>query len=103
MSQNLETSRRPSVVEAQGAVRAFLSASLPDVRRVDITRIAPLNVGEITWEAEADVWQPNPRLAALQIETSRPVLDQSRYLVQLDALLNVLAYELEGSADKRTL
>ena len=93
MSQNLETSRRPSVAEAQGAVRSFLTASLPDARRVDVTRIAPLNLGEISWEAEADVWQPSPALAALELHTARPVLDHSRYLVQLDALLNVLAYE----------
>ncbi len=77
--------------------RQFLATALPDVQRVDVTKVAPATLGEAGWEAEADVWQPNPTLKSLGLATGRPVLDHSRYLVRLDALLNVLEYELEGA------
>ena len=71
------------------------TAALSDVQRVDITKVAPITSGEATWEAEAEVWQPNATLKTLGLETGRPVLDHSHYLIRLDALLNVLEYELE--------
>jgi hypothetical protein len=91
---------QPAISDAQGAVRHFLEGTLPEVRRVDITRMAPVDSGDAAWEAEAEVWQPNATLATLGIQTQRPVLDHQRYLLRLDALLNVLAYELEGSASR---
>ena len=75
--------------------RSFLAAALSDVERVDVTKVAPIASGEATWEAEAEVWQPNATLKTLGLETGRPVLDHSHYLIRLDALLNVLEYELE--------
>jgi hypothetical protein len=96
MSQEVECPRPAGLAEAQTAARSFLAGALPEVRRVDITRIGPGAGGEAAWEAEAEVWQPNPALEALGIRTERPVLDHSHYLLRLDALLNVLAYELEG-------
>jgi hypothetical protein len=90
-----ETGRR-TIMDAQISVRRFLESTLPEVRRVDVTRIATVDAGEAAWEAEAEVWQPNPTLKTLGIQTQRPVLDHQRYLLRLDALLNVLAYELEG-------
>ncbi len=92
---NHDQARRSNVAEAQAVTREFLNGALPDVRRIDVTKVAPVTSGEATWEAEAEVWQPNPTLESLGIETGRPVLDHSRYLVRLDALLNVLEYELE--------
>jgi hypothetical protein len=94
---NEEQTSRPGIVEAQAVAREFLTDALPDVQQVDITRVAPLISGEATWEAEAEVWQPNPTLKSLGIETGRPVLDHNHYLVRLDALLNVLEYELRES------
>jgi hypothetical protein len=94
---NAEHARRPSVAEAQTVAREFLTGALPDVQRVDITKVAPLTSGEATWEAEADVWQPNATLRSLGLETGRPVLDHNHYLIRLDALLNVLEYELRES------
>ena len=87
---------RSSVAEAQTMTREFLEAALPDVQRVDITKVAPAASGEAAWEAEAEVWQPNPTLKSLGLETGRPVLDHSHYLIRLDALLNVLEYELSN-------
>ena len=95
---NAEHVHRPKVAEAQAVAREFLAGALSDVQRVDITKVAPVNGGEAGWEAEAEVWQPNATLKNLGIETGRPVLDHSHYLIRLDALLNVLEYELEGSA-----
>ncbi len=91
---NTDQGRRASVTEAQAVAREFLTGALPDVQRVDITKVAPLCLGEATWEAEADVWQPNATLKSLGLATGRPVLDHNRYLLRLDALLNVLEYEL---------
>ena len=67
------------------------------MQRVDITKVIPLASGESIWEAEADVWQPNATLKSLGIETGRPVLDHKHYLIRIDALLNVLEYELRES------
>jgi hypothetical protein len=88
---------RSDLVEAQSATHEFLTAALPDVQRVDVTKVAHVNIGDTAWEAEADVWQPNPTLKSLGIETGRPVLDQNHYQLRLDALFNVLEYELRES------
>ena len=89
-----------TIMHAQTADRQFQETTLSEVQRVDITRIARHNTGEGVWEAEAEVWQPNPTLKTLGIQTQRPVLDHQHYLLRLDALLNVLAFELAGSAGK---
>jgi hypothetical protein len=94
---NANHARRLGTAEARAAVRDFIPAVLPDVQRVDITKIVPSSAGDATWDVEADVWQPNPTLKTLGIETGRPVLDHNRYLVRLDAMLNVLEYELRES------
>jgi hypothetical protein len=94
MKLNTDQAHRPSVAETQAVVREFLTGALCDVQQVDITKVAPVASGEATWEAEADVWQPNATLRSLRLETGRPVLDHNHYLVRLDALLNVLEYEL---------
>jgi len=94
---NTDHARRPSVVEAQAVAREFLTDALPEVRRVDVIKVAPVMSGDAAWEAEADVWQPNATLKSLGIETGRPVLDNNHYLIRLDALLNVLEYELRES------
>ena len=91
-----DQARRPSLAEALAVTREFLAGTLPDVQRVDITKVAPSISGEASWEAEADVWQPNATLKSLGLETGRPVLDQKHYLVRLDGLLNVLEYELSS-------
>lgn len=87
--------RQPTIVDAQMAVRGFLEQSLPEVHRVNVVKVSKTGAEDGGWEAEAEVWQPNPTIRALHLETQRPVLDQQHYLVRLDGLLNVLAYELE--------
>jgi hypothetical protein len=87
--------KRPSIVEAQAAVRSFLQQALPEARRVNVSRLAPLDPDQGTWEAEAEVWQPNATIQSLGLRTRRPVLDQEVYLVHLDGQLNVLDYEVQ--------
>ena len=89
------TDRRPTLVDAQRAVRDFLKESLPDVYRVDITKVVALGSAAAAWEALAVVWQPNSVIQALGLSTERPVLDQNTYLVQLDDRLNVIGYETQ--------
>jgi hypothetical protein len=86
---------RPTLVEAQAAVRAFLREALPDVHRIDITKVMSIEFNEAGWEADAVVWQPNPTIQALGLSTERPVLDQNFYLVRLDGRLNVIGYEIK--------
>jgi hypothetical protein len=86
---------RPTLVDAQRTVRAFLKESLPDVHRVDVTKVVSLGSGRVAWEALAVVWQPNSIIQALGLSTERPVLDQNTYLVQLDDRLNVIGYETQ--------
>jgi hypothetical protein len=87
--------KRPSIVDAQAAVRSFLKQVLPDARRVSVSRVAPLDPAQGTWEAEAEVWQPNATVRSLGLRTRRPVLDQEVYVVHLDGQLNVLEYEMK--------
>ena len=86
--------KRPSIVEAQAAVRSFLQQALPEARRVSVSRLAPQDPEEGTWEAEAEVWQPNATIQSLGLRTRHPVLDHEVYLVHLDGQLNILDYEV---------
>jgi len=88
---------RPTLVDAQAAVRRFLQEALPDVHRVDVTKVMPIESDATAWEADAVVWQPNATLQALGLSTRRPVLDQNFYAVRLDHQLNVIAYEIRES------
>jgi hypothetical protein len=90
-----DSARRHTLVEAQAAVRTFLKEALPDVHRVDITKVMPIEFNDGTWEADAVVWQPNATIQALGLSTQRPVLDQNFYVVRLDDRLNVIAYEIK--------
>ena len=87
--------RRPTIVQAQAAVRSFLQEALPDVHRVDITRVVRVEFNDGGWEADAAVWQPNATIQALGLATERAVLDQNFYLVRLDGELNVIGYEIK--------
>jgi len=85
--------RRPTLVDVQAAVREFLRKAMPDVHRVDVTRVMPVESGGGGWEAEAVVWQTNPTICALGLAVRHQVLDRGAYVVQLDGQLNVIGYE----------
>ena len=86
----------PAIEEARNAVISFLQR-LPEVKRVNITKLAVLDAEKGTWEAEAEVWVPNPTIKALGLPTQREVLDCQPYLLRLDKQLNIAAYGLKES------
>lgn len=91
---NKDQSGGSGVAEARIMASEFLAGALPDVHRVDIIKVVPATSGKAAWEAEAEVWQPNPALKSLGIEAGRPMLDHNLYLIRLDSMFNVLEYEL---------
>ena len=82
----------PSIIEAKKAVCDFLQTALDDVRQVNVTKLVQIDPDEGTWEAEVEVFYPNPTIKALGLPVLNPVLDQESYLLRLDGQLNVLAY-----------
>ena len=92
---------RIPITDARTAVSDFIQESLPDVHRVNVTKLVQIDPDEGTWEAEVEVWQPNATIQGLGLPTSKPVLDRHEYLARLDGQLNVIAYgEKESISDK---
>ena len=86
----------PLIGDARNAVIAFLKETL-DVKQVNITKLAQIDSEKGTWEAEGEVFVPNPTIKALGLPTQKEVLDCEYYLLRLDAQLNVVAYGLRDS------
>ena len=84
--------KRPTIVEAKKAVCDFLQTALSDVHHVNVTKLVQVDPDEGTWEADVEVFYPNPTIKALGLPIVKPVLDQECYLLRLDGQLNVLAY-----------
>jgi hypothetical protein len=93
--------RRPTLIDAQAAVRRFLQESLPDVHRVDVIKVTATGSAESAWEAEAIVWQPNATIHALGLSMRRLVLEQAFYVVRLDNQLDVIGYEIREAENAR--
>ena len=89
--------RRPSIGEVRTTVCNFLEGVLSDVHRVDIVGFTQVDADQGVWEIEADVWQPNATIASLGMRTQRPVFDRQRYVLRVDARLNVLLYGIKQS------
>jgi len=88
---------RPTAAALQNAVIDFLTESVPNVKKVNIVKLVPIDEYDGTWEAEAEVWQPNATIESLGMQTQRPVLDRTPYLVRLDSRLQVSAYGQKDS------
>jgi len=86
----------PAIEEAINAVISFLQ-KMPEVKRVNITKLAVLDTEKGTWEAEAEVWVPNPTIKALGLPIRKEVLDCQPYILRLDKQLNIAAYGLKES------
>jgi hypothetical protein len=87
---------------ARDAVSDFLSKMLPDVRHINIVKLALMDPEQGGWEAEAEVQVPNATVKALGLQTRRPVLDRQAYLLRLDGEGNVTAYGLRDSVERGT-
>ena len=88
---------RPTTAALQNAVIDFLTESVSNVKKVNIVKLVPIDEYDGTWEAEAEVWQPNATIESLGMQTQRPVLDRTPYLVRLDRRLQVSAYGQKDS------
>jgi hypothetical protein len=89
--------RPPSIVEVRTAVGRHLHQLLPEARKVAVTRLVQVDPEAGTWDAEAEVWQPNAAIEALGLPTSRPVLDREFYAVRLDGELNIVGFEIRDA------
>ena len=89
------TPRRPSLGEAQAAVRQFLHEAVPDVHRVDVTRVGRWRREAAGWEAEAVVWQPNATIQALGLSPRDPCSIRTPTWSGWTSRLNVIAYEIK--------
>ena len=91
---------RPRLEEVRNAVIEFFTKT-PDVRRVDVVKLAQIDPEKGIWEAEAEVYVPNATIKALGLPTQKEVLDCRSYLLRLDGRRNVVAYGLVDSGVER--
>ena len=89
----------PSMEAARNAVVEFFQ-KMPDVRRVDVTKVAVLDAEKGTLEAEAEVYVPNAAIKSLGLPVQREVLDCKPYLLRLDEQLTIVGYGLKDSVEE---
>jgi len=90
----------PPIEDVRDAVSNFLK-KMVDAKKVSVTKLAQLDSGKETWEAEADVYVPNPTIRALGLPVRKEVLDCQTYLLRLDKQLNIVAYGRRDSVTDR--
>ena len=96
-----ETERKlPPIEDVRDAVSNFLK-KMVDGMKVSVTKLVLLDSEKETWEAEADVYVPNPTIRALGLPVQKEVLDCQAYLLRLDKQLNIIAYERRDSVIDR--
>ena len=87
-----ETERKlPPVEDVRDAISNFL-AQMVDAQEVSVTKLVLLDAEKVTWEAEADVYVPNPTIRGLELPMEKEVLDCQKYLLRMDKHLNIVAY-----------
>ncbi|MFA5800630.1 MAG: hypothetical protein WC840_06810 [Candidatus Peribacteraceae bacterium] len=90
----------PPIEDVRDAVANFMT-KMPDAKKVSITKLVLMDSEKGTWEAEAEVYVPNPTISALGLPVRKEVLDCQTYLLRLDKRLNIVAYGLRDSVMKR--
>ena len=90
----------PPIEDVRDTVANFLK-KMPDAKEVSITKLALMDCEKGTWEAEAEVYVPNPTIRALGLPVRKEVLDCQTYLLRLDKQLNIVAYGLRDSVMDR--
>jgi len=86
----------PPIEDVRDAVANFMT-KMPDAKKVSITKLVLMDSEKGTWEAEAEVYVPNPTISALGLPVRKEVLDCQTYLLRLDKQLNIVAYGLRDS------
>jgi len=111
-SEAASTARKPKIAQApiaygagkvsaaSLAVQRFLAAEL-GARECRITKIAPVNDGWQGWSAEAEILVPNLDIKSLGLPLETEILEQERYLVELDLDLAVRSFEALTFNDSR--
>ena len=95
-----EPPKLPPIEDVKDAVANFLK-KMVDAKQVSITKLALMDSEKGTWEAEAEVYVPNPTIKALGLPVRKEVLDCHTYLLRLDKQLNIVAYGLRDSVMER--
>ncbi len=95
-----EPPKLPPIEDVRDAVANFLK-KMVDAKKVSITKVALMDSEKGTWEAEAEVYVPNPTIKALGLPVRKEVLDCQTYLLRLDKQLNIVAYGLRDSVIDR--
>ena len=91
-----ETPDLPPIEDVRDAVANFLK-EMVDAKKVNVTKLALLDYKKGMWEAEAEVFVPNPTIMALGLPVKREVLDCEMYLLRLDEQLNIVSFALSES------
>jgi len=87
-----ETERKlPPIEDVRDTISNFL-AQMVDAQEVSVTKLVLLDAEKVTWEAEADVYVPNPTIRGLELPMEKEVLDCQKYLLRMDKHLNIVAY-----------
>ena len=87
----------PPIEEVKDAISNFLK-KMVGAKKVSVTKMVLLDSEKETWEADADVYVPNPTIKALGLPVQKEVLDRQTYVLRLDMQLNIVAYERRDSA-----
>lgn len=95
-----EPPKLPPIEDVRDTVANFLK-KMPDAKEVSVTKLALMDSEKGTWEAEAEVYVPNPTIRALGLPVRKEVLDCQTYLLRLDKQLNIVAYGLRDSVMER--
>lgn len=90
----------PPIEEVKDAISNFLK-KMVGAKKVSVTKMVLLDSEKETWEADADVYVPNPTIRALGLPVQKEVLDRQTYVLRLDMQLNIVAYERRDSATDR--
>ena len=90
----------PPIEDVRDAISSFLK-KMVDAKKVSVTKMMLLDSEKVTWEAEADVYVPNPTIKALGLPVQKEVLDCQTYLLRLDKQLNIVAYGRRDSITDR--
>ena len=73
----------------------------PDVKEARVTKLVQIDAEKGMWEAEAEVYVPNPTIRALGLPVQKEVLDCHDYLLRVDGQLNITAYGLRESVQQQ--
>lgn len=86
----------PPIEDVRDAIANFLK-KMVGAKKVNLTKLALEDSEKERWEAEAEVYVPNPTISALGLPVRKEVLDCQTYLFRLDKRLNIIAYGLRDS------